>query len=265
MLALMRPTAAIPVLVASAVVLTGCGGGGHAAAKTTGSPGSATTKATHGGDTGGAPGSASESAQARAFANAVNLKAADLPGFHVSTAPEHHGAAEERLEPELRRCVGTSDALSAAGAPGEASSQHFERGASIITESVSSQVTVERTDALAAKDLAVIRSSHLESCLSHYFNLLFKSQDLRGASVGPVSIKQGSPPAPGAGGSFGLRFTETLTLRGLRIPFCVDILGFVEGHAEVSLFTSGVPRPFPAALEERLFLLLLARAKAHRT
>jgi hypothetical protein len=32
----------------------------------------------------------------------------------------------------------------------------------------------------------------------------------------------------------------------------------------VSLFTFGVPRPFPSALEERLFLLLLERAKAHK-
>jgi hypothetical protein len=60
-----------------------------------------------------------------------------------------------------------------------------------------------------------------------------------------------------------LRFTETLTLRGLRIPVYEDILGFVRGRAEVSLFTFGVPRQFPAALEERLFSLLLERAKAH--
>jgi hypothetical protein len=262
MLALMRPTAAIPVLVASAVLLTACGGSGHTATKTTNSTGSTATKATHGG-TRTAPGGAGESAQAiaraRAFASAVNLKATDLAGFHVSTEHEHQGAAEKRLEPELLRCVGASGANRA---PVEASSQTFEHGASILTDSVSSQVTVARTPALAAKELAAIRGGHLQSCLSHYFNQLLASQDLHGARVGPVSTRRGSPPAPGADGSFGLRFTETLTLRGLRIPFYVDILGFVKGPAEVSLFTFGVPQPFPAALEERLFLLLLARAKA---
>lgn len=268
MLALMRPTAAIPVLVVSAALLAGCGGGGHPAVKTTrstSSSGSAATKTTRGGaqTTPGAPGSAGESAQARAFASAVNLKATDVLGFHVSTEHEHRGAAEKRLEPELLRCVGGAGANRPVEASAEASSQDFERGASILTESVSSEVTVARTPALAAKDLAVIRGGHLQGCLSHYFNQLLKSQNLHGASVGPVATKQGSPPAPGADGSFGLRFTETLTLRGLRIPFYIDILGFVKGPAEVSLFTFGVPRPFPAALEERLFLLLLARAKAH--
>jgi len=231
--------------------------------KTTRSTSSSATKMTRGGaqTTPGAPGSAGESPQARAFASAVNLKASDVLGFHVSTEHQHRGAAEKRLEPELLRCVGGAGANRP---PVEASSRDFELGVSILTESVSSQVTVARTPALAAKGLAAIRGGHLQGCLSRYFNQLLKSQNLHGASVGPVATKQGSPPAPGADGSFGLRFTETLTLRGLRIPFYIDILGFVKGPAEVSLFTFGVPRPFPAALEERLFLLLLARAKAHK-
>jgi hypothetical protein len=44
----------------------------------------------------------------------------------------------------------------------------------------------------------------------------------------------------------------------------LDMLGFVDGPAQVTLFSSGVLRPFPAALQERLFTLLLVRAKAHR-
>jgi len=198
--------------------------------------------------------------QARAFASAVNLKASDLPGFHVSSEHQHPGAAEKRAEPELLQCVGAAGAKKTAV---EVGSKNFERGASVITQSVSSQVTVARTAALAAKELASIRGGHLQGCLSRYFNQLLRSQNLHGAKVGAVSTKHGSPPAPGTGGSFGLRFTETLTLRGLRIPFYVDILGFVKGRAEVSLFTFGVPRQFPAALEEQLFSLLLERAKAH--
>lgn len=255
MLALMRRTAAIPVLAVSAVLVAGCGGGEHTPAKT--STGSAAVKATppttaHGG------GARAEVAKARAFAVAVNLRASDLPGFHTSTEHQHPLAAEKRLEPELLKCVGS------AGAKGtEMSSKTYERGASVITQSVNSQVTVARTAAAASTELAVIRGRHLQGCLSNYFNQLLSSQKLNGAKVGPVSIKQGSPPAPGTDGSFGLRFVETLTLRNLRIPFYVDILGFVKGRAEVSLFTFGVPRQFPAALEERLFSLLLERAKAH--
>jgi hypothetical protein len=259
MLALMRRTAAIPVLAVAAVLVVGCGGSAHTTAKTT--TGSSAAKATPGG---GAPrggaGEAKARAQARTFAVAVNLKARDLPGFHVSAEHQQPGSAEKRLEPQLSKCVG---AAGAKGAAVEVGSKNYERGASVITQSVSSQVTVARTAALAARELASIRGGHLQGCLSRYFNQLLASQNLHGAKVGPVSTKQGSPPASGTGGSFGLRFTETLTLRGLRIPFYVDILGFVKGRAEVSLFTFGVPRQFPAALEEQLFSLLLERAKAH--
>jgi hypothetical protein len=42
----------------------------------------------------------------------------------------------------------------------------------------------------------------------------------------------------------------------------MDILGFVYGPARVTLFSSGALQPFPAAAEQRLFSLLLGRAKA---
>jgi hypothetical protein len=54
-----------------------------------------------------------------------------------------------------------------------------------------------------------------------------------------------------------------INVRGIPAPFYVDILGFVYGPAQVSLFTSGFPRPFSARSEERLFSLLLRRAKSH--
>lgn len=269
MAALMRRTAAILVLAVSAVLVAGCGSGGHTTAKTAGggSGSKAHATGTHtapGGGSGGAGASAGEAsgaqAQARAFAGAVNLRASDLPGFHASSERAGKGAAEKRLEPALLRCVGRTGA---GRGPVEAGSKTFERGASIITQSVSSQVTVAGSAALAAKELAAIRGGKLEACLASYFRQLLNSQNLHGAKVGPVVTKRGSPPAPGAVGSYGLRFTETLMLRGLRIPFYVDILGFVKGPAEVSLFTFGVPRQFPAALEERLFSLLLQRARAH--
>jgi hypothetical protein len=263
MAALMRRTAAILVLAMSAVLPAGCGGAGHTAATSTASSSSAKTAPATGAGT--RPGDAAaarsgEAAKARAFAIAVNLKASDLPGFHPSSNQRHESAAEKRLEPELTKCVGGSGAGPQAT---EVSSKGFERGQSIVTQSVSSQVTVARTAALAARELAAIHSGHLQSCLASYFKALLASEDLHGAKVGPVSTKAGSPPAPGAQGSFGLRFIQTVTLHGVHIPFYVDILGFVKGRAQVSLFTFGVLRPFPAALEEQLFSVLLERAKAH--
>jgi hypothetical protein len=255
----MRRMAAIAVLLATGGQLAGCGG--HGASPTTHT---SATKTTHASGTSGAPHAvgAPTKAQAQAFARAVNLQAADVPGFSVSTEHEneHETAAEKRLKPELRRCFGS--AVETRGIV-EAGSKKFERSAGIASQSVSSEVTIAQTAALSAKELAAIRGGHLPACLAHYFEQLLKTQDFHGASVGPVTTKQGSPPAPGTTGSFGLRFTATITVHGIRVPFYVDILGFVDGPAEVSLDTFGIPRPFPGTVEERLFSLLVERARAH--
>jgi predicted small lipoprotein YifL len=267
MAALMRRMVAIAVLLATGGPLAGCGKGGPVTVTTPAhSATKATTPATHPGgaptapQTGATPTKAK--AQAQAFARAVNLQAADVPGFHVSAEHQHEPetSAEKRLKPELRRCFASAGETKALV---ESSSGKFERSAGIASQSVNSEVTIGPAS-LTAKELGAIRGGHLPACLSHYFELLLKSQNLHGASVGPVSSKEGSPPARGMTGSFGLRFTATIALRGVHVPFYVDILGFADGPAEVTLSTFGLPQPFPATLEEQLFSLLLERARAHK-
>lgn len=259
----MRRTAAIAVLLATGGPLAGCGKGGYTT--TVRSPATNGTHATRPGGASAAPraGGTLSRAQAQAFASAVNLAAADVPGFRVSSQHEHEpeSPAEKRLKPELRRCFGSKGETKALV---ESRSRKFERSAGIATQSVSSEVTVARAPALSAEELAAIHGGHLLTCLSHYLDLLFKSQSFHGATVGPFSAKEGSPPTPGMTGGFGLRFSAAITLRGIRIPFYVDILGFADGPAEVSLSAFGLPRPLPAPFEERLFSLLLARARAHK-
>ncbi len=256
-----RRTAAISVLLASGV-LAGCGGSAHGpsasthAKDTKAASGPAATAAPHT-LTGGAL--ARAQTQARAYARAVNLRAEDLPGFRLSTAHEQV-TGTRHLEVELLRCVGPHDGPKALA---EAGSGDFERHVSIASVSVSSEVTVARTPALAAKQLAAYRSGRLPECLSRYFGKLLESQRAHGARVSPVSIRRGSPPAPGASGSYGLRFKATVTLHGLQIPLYVDMFGFVERSADVSLLATGIPEPLPAKAEEQLFTLLLERARSH--
>jgi hypothetical protein len=268
MLAHMRRMAAISLLLASGGLIVGCGGG-HAASGPATSTAATTTsssaaKATHAGGAPAPPSSAAAllaRARARAFASAVNLRTADVPGFRASSKREHHAAGEQRLEQELLRCVGSAGAGRRLV---ESGSGTFERHASIASQSVSSEVNVAQTPALAAKELAAFHSGRLPRCLSHYFSGLLGSQRYHGARVSPVSTKQGSPPAAGTTGGFGLRFTATLTLHSVSIPLYIDILGFVEHSAEVSMFATGIPAPVPARIEERLFSLLLERAKTHK-
>jgi len=53
----------------------------------------------------------------------------------------------------------------------------------------------------------------------------------------------------------------TVTVHAARIPIHLDLRGFVYGPAEITLLSSGAPLPFPAAAEQSLFSLHLARAR----
>lgn len=250
----MRRMAVILLLLASSSLLAACGSSKHAA----------TATGAHTGAVRSTPASASKplsKTQAIAFARAVNLRASDVPGFKSTSEHEHETAAEKRLEGELRRCTG--GAFNSEGIA-DVSSSDFKLEHGILEVSVNSGVSVTKTPALAAKELAAIRSNRVRGCVSHYLDLLFKGQKYRGARISPISIMQGTPPAPGTTGSFGWRITLAITVHGVRIPFYLDILGFVDGPAEVTLLSSGVLHPFPAAIQQRLFTLLVTRAKAHR-
>ncbi len=250
--AVLRRMAAILVLLATGGPLVACGRGGHAAGAHSVAPAT--------GPSAGGP-RLSTKAQALAYARAVNLRAADVPGFHGSSrSHEHETAAQAQAEHALNRCLG---GRGGAAALAELSSKDFEAQAGILSASVSSQVSVARTAALAASELAEFRSPRARGCLMRYLDLLFKGGQYHGA-FRVVSIVAGTPPAPGASGSFGWRISSALALRGISVPFYVDVLGFVDGPAEVSLTSSGLPQPFPAAIEQRLFLLLLKRAESER-
>jgi hypothetical protein len=75
-------------LVAVGGVLAGCGGNNAPATSTTQSVSAPITKA-----------------QARAYARAINLRAADLPRMNAGK-PEHEGKAPTRLELALAHCDG---------------------------------------------------------------------------------------------------------------------------------------------------------------
>lgn len=198
---------------------------------------------------------------ALAFAHAVNLTAADVPGFSASSARERSTARERQLEREMLRCAGTAG-------PGrglaEVSSENYALKRGIVDFGVSSEVGVAQTPALAARELAAIRGARVRGCFSRYLDLLFKNKQFGGSIVSPVAIASGTPPAPGTAGGFGWRVTATFTVQGIRVPLYLDILGFVYGPARVTLFSSGVLRPFPAPVQQGLYSLLLSRAKANR-
>ncbi len=200
-------------------------------------------------------------ARAVAVADAVNLTGADLPGF--TGTPSHPSAAQKQFGAGVARCAGGTGRGAALA---DVDSADFARPSpgGIAEEDASSNVTVVRSPSLSAQDLRAVRSARGRSCLVAAVNRLLQGMRTATVSFGAVSVVTAGLRAPGAGGSFGLRFKVTATASGVRLPFYVDTFGFRLGRAEISLTTLGILTRFPAAEEQRLFSALLARAKANR-
>ena len=237
--------------VAAAVLLgAGCGKQGpvHAAVTTTRRPpppAPAVTGATL--------------AHERAFAHAVNLTRADVPGFTLtSEGRERETPTQKRLQNQLDACLGAGGSN---GTPGyEASSGQFRRQGGLIDVTVSSAVSFFASAAQAADEVALLRSSHTAGCLRSYLAARYGGRKLGAVVIGHITVQQGTPPAPGTSGGFAWRIDAPLLLRGLSVPFYLDMLGFVYEQAEVRLVSSSVIAPFPASGQEDLFHLLLTRA-----
>jgi len=243
------------LVLPATVGLTACGSTSHPRA------GTATSATARAGEQRHAPGTPLTKRQAVALARAVSLTSLDVPGFTATSKRASKTASEKRAEQQVRRCAGSASSHKTLA---EVSSKDFERHRSIAAQSVSSEVNVAASAAQAAGELAAIRSPHVRACLARYLDVLFKNQRATGAKVGRVSIAQGTPPAPGATGSFAWRMTTTFSVRGIVIPIYLDLLGFTYGPVEVSLVATGLPEPLPAAIEEQLFTLLVRRVEAYR-
>jgi hypothetical protein len=257
----MRRTFILPVLVLAGAPLASCGKGSVTVTSGqirsgSGRPGSSSTS-----PAGPPSGQATTRRRAVAFARAVNLTSADVPGFTASEKHSSSSRSEKQLERQMLRCAGIGGSSKPVF---EQSSRSFRLKHQIIDLSVSSEVAVESSAAQAQKGLSAIRSAHVRGCFSHYLQQIFSSQKVTGAHPGPVSIQAGTPPAPGMGGSFGWRVTATFIVHGIKVPIYLDFLGFVDGPSQVTLLSSGLLQPFPAAAQQHLFSLLLSRARSHK-
>jgi hypothetical protein len=251
-----RPAAGLALLLL-ALLLAACGKSdlspGPGAGSGTGSTGLAASPSGKNGLT---------SAEARAFVRAVNLTEADVPGLRTTHSKRQtHSRREHLAEAQLSTCfAGGPAGRHGAGALAEGSSSTFQGHAGSLTVSVGSNVSVSRSSQQARQVLRALRSSNSRRCLSNYVKALFSQESRGGVEVSRISIVAGTPPAPGATGGYGWRVRATFAAGAVQAPFTADILGFIDGAADVSLISTGFPVPFPAAVQERLYTLLLERA-----
>jgi hypothetical protein len=241
----------IPATLAFAVtgaLAAGCGNGGGASAN------SALFRA----------GSPFTKAQAIAYANAVNVRATDVPRLQAApykpraeTAAGPFGAAIDECESAAVR----------AGVVLGISSQRFVH-LSLPLQSVGSGVYYFKGAALAREYLAAADSPRFAACVKTIASNEPRTITREGSKVAqpmfsdprlsrlPVSL-------PGVQ-AYGLRLAthSPLSAPGGTEAY-TDFLSFVKGDAVITLTAIGKTHPFPAATERRTLARLYRRAQAH--
>lgn len=267
----------IALALATVLGISGCGGSGNPSSQTTSNTGAGKASLT-------AASSNAENSRPQflAFANAVNLKPQDMPGFVGKTKESEHGSQivnSVKDKARYERCLG----IGKQGKPlFKHSSEKFEAGRGLRYLSASSEVEVARTKARAEKELTIARgvltSPAKRGCVAQAFEALLGGTHTIHTRGHAVRITIGNTrvqplevgaAAAGTSGGFGISFSMDVTYsfsvygRALTLPgvFYVDSLDFVVGRASVGLTTMTFGSPFPPAREATLFSLLVTRAR----
>jgi hypothetical protein len=189
---------------------------------------------------------------AQQYAESINLKAADVPGFR---------AVEDEVEGDNPGVEGDAYARCAYSPPAtllvvSRRSPSFQ--SDVI--SLASHVEIWPTSKLASRSVAAYDSKRGSICEAHEL----ESKPQLGARVSKVVDELLPSQALNVPGSYWRRVIVVTTRPGTRISRAayLDNLGFLLGRAEIRLSVSAY-RPPPAALEQRLLSLLYSRAKAH--
>jgi hypothetical protein len=239
MISLMHRTIVIMLaLAATGMLLAGCGRSTHASSI------SAPVGA----------GKLISTAQAVAYAHAVNLKPADLPGMSVQS-PEGDAPAGP-LRGEAARCAG---AVNPDLAVAKIRSANFSGAAH---ELIRSAVIVWPSVALATRNQAVGRSRRALLCAQRLISREFAQRIGVKSHVGQVRVSR-LAPLPGVPGSVGIRI-KTSILGAHAGSDYVDAGAFVYGRSIITLYATGILQPVPEATESRLLSLLYTRAEAHK-
>jgi hypothetical protein len=206
-------------------------------------------------------------AQAVAFADAVNLRAADVPGLQAA----RHQPKRETVAGPYRGAMNRCDKAAArAGEVIGISSLTFVHLSSRLLQgvSVSSGVYFFRSKALAHQYLAVPNSARFAACVKTVASNEPKTITREGSKVAEPMfsdphISTLSASLPGVR-TYGLRLAAHAAFgTSDGSESYGDFLSFVMGDAVITLNTTSEVHPFPAETERRILARLYRRAQAH--
>lgn len=232
----------IAMLVASALVLAGCGGDDE-------TPPVATAPAT----TVAAGTSAVDPAADKAKATTLVLTSTDLPGW--TAKPAQNDPADKAFDDQLAACVGRPSPSTYTTA--RAASSSFSMGPAEVSSDVDIVRAVEDFNA----DVAAVRGPKYAPCVRNGLTKLLQQQLPPGTAVQSATVAR----LPiGGFGVFSARFRATIKLLIQGQPAIVyqDAILLGKGRVELSASFTNLGRPFNPALEQALVAKLGARLQA---
>ncbi len=192
-------------------------------------------------------------ARAGAFARAVSLESADVPGSHA--------VADGRPSPARER-----EAASCGGAPekalGGGRSPSYERGAGLNRESISSGVSVLSGVKAVQRDLEYAQSKAGVACYTKILGKTLGAEEsgnvrLIGVHVAHLQLllSQGREAS-------GLRITARVAIKGtsVQVGLYVDALALPYGPTEITLYTTSFVQPVAPKTQQQLLEVLRGRA-----
>jgi hypothetical protein len=245
----MRRRARAVIVVLSVVGLAACGGSGSGSDSAQPSP----TKAP-----------VPSEAEAKAAVAAINLTAADMPGFEQDDSGSEEPDASPSPDPDEKafgECLGVKD-LEGADDIADDSSPDFDKGTLPSLLSISSEVEVVPDDAQARKDLTALQADKAVECMRTFAEKGINAEVGDGVTVSLSSVEKLTPAAEGTDGSFGFHLKGTISAEGGSAPLEMLVEGLLLKHTEVSLTVFGVGDGFSQAESDAAFAKLVTKAKA---
>jgi hypothetical protein len=200
-----------------------------------------------------APGHAPSAARSTAFARAVTLTAADVPG--ARTAPR--ASPSTQREREATSCGGRTTP-----AVGEARSPEFQRGKGLDRESLSSSVEVLRDARTVERDLSGTPSAGGLRCYERVLERSLQKETDPNVRLLSVKVSPLHMTVDNAGTARGIRILARVGVPSAAavVPLYVDALSVPYGPAEIDLYATSFVQPVAARTEQQLLQLLHERA-----
>ncbi len=196
----------------------------------------------------------------RAIAAAINLRAADAPGFTVSYA-SHDVAVGGDPGNVFKSCYGGAPASVAGDAP-EADSPSFVQSNGFSSVSLGSSVSFSSA-AQIDRDARLAADPRLSQCFAQAMAAL--TFTVHGTQITGADASAAIVPLPIVAGQavLAMRARMNWTARGITIPTYLDLYVVGVGREEVSLYTFSTMQPYSAAQEQLLLSELVTRARAN--